>query len=209
MRYKPLINILIRTSNRPNYFNRLIGTIKRQTYKNVKLHISADTVQTIYYVNDAGYSAVCIDPYTKSSKLTFPWNLYLNDLLGQVKKGWILIIDDDDMLAHNRVLENLAVNLTDQNSMIVFKMRFPDGRIIPDDDNWGRIPFKRKQIAMPCFAFHSKWKNTVRFDGQRAGDFRFINGLLDYIGVEWFDEVVVQLDNYGNVGKRIDLKDKN
>jgi glycosyltransferase involved in cell wall biosynthesis len=200
------LNILIRTSHRPNYFKRLIATIERQTYRNINLVVSADSDETALYVEKAGYKPVIVDRLERSEKLTFPWNLYLNKLMASVDDGWIVFVDDDDMLAGETVVEQLMEKLADPDSMMVFRMRFPDGRVVPGDDYWGKVPFTRKQIAMPCFAFNSKWKSCARFDGQRAGDFRFINGLADFIGIEWLDLVVVQLDNFGNVGKRIDLK---
>ena len=79
---------------------------------------------------------------------------------------------------------------------------------MPGDDYWGKLPFVRKQISMPCFAFHSKWKDNVLFDAQRAGDFRFVNQLIEYVEIEWLNIPVVQLSNYGNLGRPVDLQDE-
>lgn len=203
---KPTLNILIRTSNRPNYFNRLVRNIQAQTYKNVRLLISADTAQTVAYVRKEGFEPVKVKHLQRSASQTFPWNLYLNHLLDAVIGGWIIFIDDDDMYADPLSLETIVRNLPDKNSMLVWQMRFPDGRLVPNHEHMGTTPFVRKQIAMPCFAFHSKWRKHVRFDGQRAGDFRVSNDLLKYVNVKWLEAPLVQLDNFGNVGKPIDLK---
>jgi len=201
-----LLNILIRTSERPNYFNRLIKTIRSQKYQNYRLIISADSVFTQSYVKAAGCRFIPVNKLHRSKQSTFPWNLYLNTLMEQVEHGWIMFIDDDDIYAHSHVLKMIGENLPGENNMLVWKMRFPDGRIVPGENYWRKIPFTRAQISMQCFAFHSKWKNTVQFDGQRAGDFRFTNRLLSYIDPEWLDIVAVQLTNFGNVGKPVDLK---
>lgn len=200
-----LLNILIRTSNRPNYFKRLIKNIEAQTYKNVNLLISVDTIESVNYVNASGNVPVVVERLTPNEKQTFPWNLYLNSLLDQVKEGWILIIDDDDQYAHQLILQIIADSLPDENSMLVWKMRFPDGRLVPDAHHFNKTPFVRKQIAMPCFAFHSKHKNRVRFDGNRAGDFRMVEQLQQFLKVEWLNITGVALDNFGNVGKAVDL----
>jgi glycosyltransferase involved in cell wall biosynthesis len=200
-----LLNILIRTSDRPNYFNRLIKTIRSQKYQNYRLIISADSSSTESYVKAAGCRFIPVKKLHRSKQFTFPWNLYLNTLMGQVKEGWIMFIDDDDMYAHSYVLNMIAESLPAEDRMLVWKMRFPDGRTVPGNSHWGKTPFTRAQISMQCFAFHSKWKDHVRFDGQRAGDFRFTNRLLSYVHPEWLDIVAVRLSNFGNVGKPVDL----
>lgn len=201
-----LLNILIRTSNRPNYFRRLIRNIESQSYPNYKLIISADTPETEKYVKKAGYQPVPVKRLYRNQKQTFPWNLYLNTLMNNVSDGWIIFMDDDDMYADNSALGLIAASLGDENSMLVWRLRFPDGRYVPAVNYMGKTPFTRKQIAMPCFAFHSKWKNRVRLDGQRAGDFRMANHLQQFLEVKWLDLALVKLDNFGNVGRPVDLK---
>jgi hypothetical protein len=187
------------------YFKRLTEIIKNQSYKNVNLIISSDTAFTGVYIIAEGLTPTPVKQLFRTVEQTFPWNLYLNQLMEDVKDGWILFIDDDDMYAHRHSLKRIVANLPDENSMLVWQMRFPDGRLVPDAEYIGLLPFVRKQIAMPCFAFHSKWKNAVRFDGQRAGDFRVANQLQRFLKVKWLSQPLVQLDNFGNVGKLVDL----
>jgi len=204
----PLLNILIRTSNRPNYFQRLMENIYSQDYKNYRLIISADTFETALYVAEyTGEKAtiVLVDKLHRTPQQTFPWNLYLNDLMNHVNDGWIMFMDDDDSYTGSSVFKLLAANLPGENSMLVWRLRFPDERCVPSAEHLYRTPFTRKQIAMPCFAFHSKWKNRVRFDGQRAGDYRIANQLQQFLIVEWLPLDLVQLDNFGNVGRNVDL----
>jgi len=205
---KLLLNILIRTSNRPDYFRRLLNTIEAQTNKNYRLIISADTPETENYVKAAGYNPIVVKRLFSSDRQTFPWNLYLNSLMKEVTGGWILFIDDDDMFAHQMVFKIIADCLPFEDRMLVWRMRFPDGRLVPGDNYWEKLPFVRKQISMPCFAFHSKWKDNVLFDAHRAGDFRFVNQLIKYVKTEWLDIPLVQLSNYGNVGKSVDLQNE-
>jgi glycosyltransferase involved in cell wall biosynthesis len=202
---EPFLNILIRTSERPNYFNRLIKTIQLQRYQNYRLIISVDSSFMESYVKAAGYRFIPVKKMHRSKQSTFPWNLYLNTLMDHVEEGWIMFIDDDDMYAHPYVFNMIADSLPDQNRMLIWKMRFSDGRTVPGNSYWGKTPFTRTQISMQCFAFHSKWKDHVRFDGQRAGDFRFTNRLLSYIHPEWLDIIAVRLSNFGNAGKANDI----
>jgi glycosyltransferase involved in cell wall biosynthesis len=209
---RPLLNILIRTSNRPNYFQRLMENIQSQKYKNYRLIISADTTETAKYVSKftgENTTLVVVPRLERSPQHTFPWNLYLNTLMDHVSEGWIMFMDDDDVYADNSVFGLIASLLEDENSMLIWRLRFPDGRNVPAQEYMGKTPFTRKQIAMPCFAFHSKWKNHVRFDGQRAGDFRMACQLQQFLDVKWLDRTLVVLDNFGNVGKPVDLKNQN
>ncbi len=214
MNSKPLLNILIRTSNRPNYFARLLDNLEGQFYKNIKLIISADTPESADYAWQLSHKRFNTTIHTsirleRSENQTFPWNLYLNDLMSLVSDGWILFMDDDDGYAHQMALKLIADNIPDPESMLVWQMRFPDGRLVPSPKHIGLLPFSRKQIGMPCFAFHSKHKTKFRFDGMRAGDFRFAMQMLQHLKVDWLELPLVQLDNYGNAGKNVDLKVKN
>lgn len=206
----PLLNILIRTSGRPNYFRRLMENIYSQDYKNFRLIISADSAETFEYIKentDEKAAIVRVPKLVRTPEQTFPWNLYLNDLMDEVKEGWIMFMDDDDQYNDSSTFKLISTHLSDKNSMLVWRLRFPDGRYVPAMEYLGKTPFTRKQIAMPCFAFHSKWKNRIRFDGQRAGDFRVANQLQQFLAVEWCNWPLVQLDNFGNVGKRVDLQE--
>lgn len=203
---QPQLNILIRTSGRPLYFHRLMENIRLQTYRNYSLFVSADTKETAAYVTRAGIEPVMVERLERSEMYSFPWNLYLNRLMDQVKEGWILFMDDDDLYAHTSVFKIVANHLPPENRMLVWQMRFPDGRIVPGLPYMHKTPFTRREIGMPCFAFHSKWRSHVRFDGHRAGDYRFANALLNFLKLEWLEQPLVLLDNFGNAGNRMDLK---
>ena len=206
---KPLLNILIRTSNRPNYFSRLSENLILQSNQYFDCLVSVDTPESVQYVLEEGLSYIIMPyKYKPSKNLTFPWNLYLNILMDHIAEGWILFMDDDDIYSSSDSLQIIAENLPDENSMLVWQMRFPDGRLVPFHDYIGKLPFTRRQIGMPCFAFHSKWKNRVRFDGQRAGDYRITNQLQKFLKVKWLEMPLVQLGNFGNAGRTLDLKTK-
>lgn len=200
------LNILIRTSGRPAYFERLIKNIRRQSYTNYRLIVSADNEETSKYVQEAGIAPVIVERMEKSEHYSFPWNLYLNTLMEQVDGGWVMFMDDDDLYAHDFVFEIIARSLPSTSGMLVWQMMFPDGRQVPDHLFMHKTPFTRKQIGMPCFAFYSCWIEFAKFDGQRAGDYRFAYNLQQFLKVSWLEVPLVMLDNFGNAGNRMDLK---
>jgi len=131
---------------------------------------------------------------------TAPWNLYLNDMILLAKPGWVLILDDDDVLAHERVLRELAINLKDTRSLVLTRMEWPNGRIIPGEDYFGKEPV-RKHIGMPCFCWHTDYNNLVKFDGLRAGDYRVVAMLYKKIPKHiLISRPIVRTGNTGLVG---------
>ena len=143
----------------------------------------------------------------RDTQNTFPWNIYLNVLMQKVSRGWIIFIDDDDFLFDENSLQVIAGSLPDENSLLVYRMQYPDGRILPGPEYFGKLPFVRKNISMQCFCFHSKFCNKVFFDAKRAGDLRFLNDLLLHIdNIKWLDKIVVGLSNFGLNGLKQDLQ---
>jgi len=205
----PLINILIRTSNRPNYFKKCIFSVKNQTYKNFNIIVSVDDKYTDLYVEDEGIIPVIVNLNPKDEINICPWNLHLNSLISEVESGWILILDDDDCFRDNNVLKNIAKNIErfDKNTLHVWQMQWPTGRIIPERVYIGVTPFVRKHIGMPCFTFHSKFKNKITFDAMRAADFRVVNKLAAIVSkVNWINKTFINIGNTGLIGAAKDLK---
>jgi hypothetical protein len=133
---------------------------------------------------------------------TAPYNAYLNNLIDQVKGGWILILDDDDYLANDQVLENLVKRLVDDNVIYFTRMRWPNGRIIPSDQNFMSQQIVRKDIGMPCFIFHAKHKHKVAFRPVKQGDFDFVSRLGTIVKRKcWIDMITTQIGNTGLYGK--------
>jgi len=208
---EPLINILIRTCGRPNSFARCMDSIMEQTYTNYKVHVSVDDQYDDLYVEDYGIIPTIVYPgrkgSTPSGEKICHWNLYLNKLMDQVHDGWIFILDDDDYLSHNKALQVIADNimLYDAETMHVWQMTWPNGRIIPEPEFIGVVPFVRKHIGMPCFTFHFKYKYN-RFDDLRAGDFRFINKLSTHVKhINFIETILINIGNTGLVGQKKDI----
>jgi hypothetical protein len=133
---------------------------------------------------------------------TAPWNLYLNELIKCTKEGWVLILDDDDYLAHNNVLNEIWANVSTiiTNTLLLTRMEWPTGRIIPGNDLFGKLPM-RKHIGMPCFLWHTRQNSLVKFDGFRAGDFRMVLKLYNHIPNKiLISNPIVKVGNTGLVG---------
>ncbi len=214
---KPLINILTRTSNRPNGFDICVNSIKNQTYENINHIVSYDDDLDLNYINNYNVSKIKInrEEIIKNDKSVNPnnpnfWfsphNLYCNSLLDEVKDGYIMFLDDDDMLLHENVIEVIVNNIVDEDTILIWKMQYPDGRLLPDSNSYETKSIRLGGIGSPCFLFHSKWKDFYRWDTYKCGDYRFLEKLYKKIpNNKWINSPFIKLNNSGGLGKKEDI----
>jgi len=213
-----LINILTRTSNRPNGFKICQESISKQTYKNINHMVSYDNDDDLKYLNNyPNIKKVKIDreEVIKNDKSVNPnnpnfWfsphNLYCNSLLDEVKDGYIMFLDDDDMLLHENVIEVIVNNIVDEDTLLIWKMQYPDGRLLPDNNSFKTKSIRLGGIGLPCFLFHRKWKDLYRWDAYKCGDYRFLEKLYKKIpNNKWINSPFIKLNNSGGLGKKEDI----
>ena len=196
---KPLINILVRTSGRPNYFNDCVKSIYNQTYKNWNLIIGVDNKSTLTYSQSAlgrdviyDYSKLVIPPTPNSDEygIKFPYNLYLNDLQNEVKDGYVIYLDDDDKLSDEHSLLKLINVIKTNDDFVIWRVKFPN-RLVPSDKNFGGPPVM-KDISGIGFSFHIK--NKEIWEPYKRGDYRVAKKLYDKIPNKIFlNEIITTL----------------
>jgi len=193
----PLFNILIRTSNRPKFFERCLRSVEAQTLKDWRIIVSVDNEETEEYVREYPYEYIRVYPEVQCF-----WNLYCNDLLSFVKGGWVIYLDDDVTMI-TEALETIAQYTDNNKNVIVWKYQFASGRVIPEELFWERRPV-RQHIDTGCFCHHSSQR--VQWDSFRAADFRVIRNLwYKRLKFMWIDKVLFMAGNNGDVGKKNDL----
>lgn len=204
----PLINILTRTSNRPNYFKKCIDSVNKQTYTNIRHIISVDDKPSIGYVEKEECEYISIDRINKKKHNDAPYNLYLNKLNKKVIDGWVMYLDDDDEFISDESLKQIVSNIKNENQLLLWRVKFPN-RLIPENIHWGKKP-SITHISMIGFMYHSKYINRIEFDDQRCADYRYISTLYNMVDeVVWIDNVytgIQRTGGMGGLGKRDDLK---
>lgn len=189
---KPIINILTRTSGRPNAFKQCVDSINSQAYDNINhMIITDDEVNFDYihkYYND-GIHLVDREALIKNDKsvnpntgVYSPHNLYFNGIKDYVKDGWVIYLDDDDYLIDNMVILDIVneINLVDEDTIIYWRMLYGNGNVLPiiiDDTN----PPKLGGIGSPCFTYNTKYLDGVIWDGWKCADFRVVSKLHNTI----------------------------
>ena len=167
------INILTRTSNRPIGFKFTYLSIKEQSYSNIHHIVAYDNKEDLPYLDDLKIELVDVtqmnmaDNYPKTDSegnLFAPYNLYCNSLLDTVEDGWILFLDDDDSLYHSKVIKELVDIINDDYStdnIFIWQMRYPDGRVLPANNQVDQRIIKKNYIGSPCYIFHSSYVNAA------------------------------------------------
>ena len=209
----PVINILTRTSNRPNGFKRCRESIVNQTYKNIRHLVSIDNLNDEAYVKAHNVEYFFMDKEAISKEPDIPdpktgnrfiYNLYLNHLINQVKEGWVFILDDDDYFADQYCVQKMVNAIKNTTDIILWQMKYPNGQTLPSLQELGAPP-KLARISSQCFMVHSGIAKTIRWDGWKCGDFRFVQKAYAKTGEKRIiREVLVNLGGAG-LGMKKDI----
>jgi hypothetical protein len=210
----PLINILTRTSNRSNYFNRCCDSIDAQTYKKINHIVATDNKNDIAYVEKRWRKPILINceeliKNDNSPKLTPPYsphNLYFNVMHNRIQDGWVIYLDDDDYFRNKYTVERI-VNLIDkanEDTMFIWRMTWGNGYlpIIIDKNN----PPKLGEIGGSCFTFNKKYIEHINWDSWKCSDFRIIDKLYKIMPFKVFIPEVFIIVPIANGGNKRDIK---
>jgi len=215
---RPLINIITRTSNRPNFFEANRASISSQTYPSIRHIVGYDDIESESYLNGypdvekfyipSDYADKSIDIPDPMTGGRFKYNLYFNFLFNKVEDGWILILDDDDHLANNKVVAHMASHLKYKTDMLIFQMQYKNGNVLPA--KLYKKPVIGK-IGSPCILIHSSIAKRIKWDGWKCADYRYISKCWDYSERKiWLNTPLINIGStIGNFGARNDANSEN
>ena len=169
-------NVLIRTSNRPQYFDKCLLSILNQNYKNYHVYVCYDKIESLSYLGKYNnHPKVTYFPVSVDSKEKYRFNLYMNTLLEKVPNDeWVLFLDDDDKYTHNLIFKTINSKITSDNDLLIWKFMRPDKLIFPPDYK----NIKCGQIDTTCFTFNKKNIKSSRWGDKQCGDFYFFDQLV-------------------------------
>lgn len=187
-----LINILIRTSFRPNLFKICIESIYTQTYKNINIIVSYDDDRALEYIPEEFQKVrVC------KSDAPFFYDNYCNDLKELVTDGWFFFMDDDDILYDHMALEKISKYLNGIGGVVCQFNR--NGKLKPSNELIRTKRIQRSKIGMPCLFLHHSLKNVAYFDGSvGASDYLFIKDVALKVKLKFVPIAVVYAGSRGN-----------
>lgn len=208
MNQKEKLNIIIRTSNRPQYFYRCIESVKKFSPQ-AKVHITVDDINDLDYVikyaEGLDYSYYLLDKEIITNicekipieRKSFIFNYYIN-IVKPFLNGWCLFLDDDDELLINLDFEK------DNNNIYLFKVDVVT-KIVPTERNFGNTPVLN-DISGLCIVFHHT--QMVDWTPQRGGDYSFISEMYEKYPAVWNENIISKVQLAPHFGKTGDLKDK-
>lgn len=184
---QPLINILIRTSNRPALFARCIESVRRQTYKNVHIMVGHDRASALDYIPN---ELQTVFVYADNTFVYF-YDLYCNELKAKVADGWFLFLDDDDQLLPG-ALSQFAAHLTEPGAIICQFIR--NGIPKPRDNYIRHKIIQEGKIGLPCLVLHHSYKHIGQLDGHKGGDYRYIKEVTSKVPTKFIALPLVTTD---------------
>ena len=171
----PTIHILTRSGNRPQSFSNLKQSLEEQSYKNYIHYISNDNKDCTFLKNEKNVINVY---HLKKKKKGFrhcPYNLYINELVEEVKDGWIIIIDDDAKFINNNFLFQLSRICRSQSKkkIIIYKTYIGPGKTeFPSS-----IDLDLGTVDMSNICIHSSVLKKFLFNDSCCGDYHLIRRL--------------------------------
>ena len=194
------VYILIRTSRRPEFFGKMMESVERQTYPNIKTIVHSDDPRDEYVRGDI---VLKLPAFTREFG-TGPYNLYQNRLLDAIPDGpgWYCFIDDDDMYASDDVIERLVKNAK-RDHINVGRVTRWNGVIFPSQ--WG----KQKSFQTEIFFLHADHKKKAKWWGNKGGDHHYTKQLTRVLPINWIDNLMICVAQEGKGhGKKIDKGNK-
>lgn len=210
----PVVNILVRTSKRPNFFKHCINSILKQTYKNINIFVSIDDKENDYTIKYPVYPIFVdkIEPEVKkvhneSYGRLMIYNVYFNKMYDYIKDGLILYLDDDDKYNDNEALQKIVEEYKKGNELIFWRVKIGN-KIIPENEYFGKAPVVF-QINGTGFAFDSKYKNIALWEPWKRGDFRVASILHSKINNKsYINEVLTSAQDGAHHGLAIDISEE-
>jgi len=172
------LNILIRTSMRPEYFKTCIESVLSQNYTNYNIFICYDKKESLSYLeNYSTIHNISIHYIEINSDEKYKFNLYNNYLMSLVNDGFILFLDDDDMFAHNNVLKIINENLANDDTILLWKFMRPDKLIYPSNIKH----IKLGEIDTTSVCFNKKYQYLSEWNDKKNGDYFFYSNMFKSI----------------------------
>jgi glycosyltransferase involved in cell wall biosynthesis len=177
------VYILIRTSRRPEFFGRLLESIKSQTYKNIVTIVHTDDPRDSYVEGD-----IIIKGKVHAQNVgSAPYNLYNNELLKAIphdKPGWIHFIDDDDIYTSDDIIEKMVDKCKKDHLNVCHVMRW-NNKIFPE--KW----LVQKSFQTECFIVHTDYGRKAKWWSNKGGDHYYSKQLTQILPINWIENILI------------------
>jgi len=173
--YNTTFNIVIRTHNRPEMFDICYESILDQTYKNYKIYIIYQDIDSDSYILSYASEKTFMLKGNKINNETNYYDDYCNQILPYINEGWIIYLDDDNRFVNSDVLSFLDNEIGSNPSSKIITTGFArtDNVIFPDISK----P-TLGQLDTANFCIKNDIKNYSKWTTNRDGDYYYFSKLL-------------------------------
>lgn len=221
----PVINIITRTHKRPKYFDNCVKSITHQSYQNIRHIVTYQTEEDYNYVKQYTHNIIPVKvPNVKKDLAKFttiydnvradhaPYNAHFNYAYDVVNEGWILHVDDDDMLKYSNSIECIVNNIKSfsiENILHLWTVDFQD-YVVPHPKVLPRYKagekFIRGNVSTIGICFHSSYKKVAQWHEWALGDWDVYQKLDKQISNRNFIEATLTgLQSYPGKGESNDI----
>jgi len=189
-----VINILTRTSKRPEAFQQCYRSILSQTYRKINWIVSVHDDESFEYASKLCKNVIRVEEKEHRSEYKNrhePYNSYINNLLEAVEDGYIMFLDDDDYFTSPTSLEKVVPHLEEDKLLTWLVMC--QGNLIPDEGALKAPVLIPTMITASSFMFHSKHKWAAKWDSVKGADYRCVQRLSWLLNYKWLHEVIVTI----------------
>lgn len=168
----PKLALITRTGRREKCFNKLLNSIRQQTFLNFEHILSNDNPNCSYlndYRNESNVKVIEVAPHRE--KKCF-YNLYFNDLFAHVSpEAWIVLVDDDSMLHDRTSLQKLAyfLNGKSPNTLVI-----QDSYLYGNKDRFPQQSARANNFFLNVdtsnLVFNQRLCNNIQLSGNCEGD---------------------------------------
>lgn len=205
-----MINILVRLHKDLNKFNKTINSILSQSYKSFRIIVCVDDIDLFFYTKNiynfckfiyidpigiyAGERTDEIDSNCPSNNkhiygdLFIP-NIYFNILHQYIEPGYILYLDNGDIILEKDMFK-ICSDIFDTKSNIIYQILTKNKKISPS--KWLGFPVLSR-IDSSSIMFHSDF--IENWTGYRCGDFRVIKKICLKKNTIFLEKVLIEKDN--------------
>lgn len=204
-----LINVLTRTSNRPEAFKRCFESYQSQNHTAKRMVVGVDNDETRKYVEEIVGDDRTVDivvyPHTpkdpERGDAHAPYNEYINTLLDHVGFGYILVLDDDDVFTSETSLATIASH-AEEDKLILWRTEMPYG-VVPHPQMENAPVLIPQQVTSCGYTWHSKHKWAIHWNPVKEADYRCAQTLSRLLPMKRLAATLVAVPSVG-MGDRKD-----
>lgn len=176
----PLVSVIIPSYNRYRTLNRLISSIREQTYKNIEIIVVNDCSDDIRYIEEPINDVIIIHLEENSTK-KFGYRCigYVrNEGLKICKGDYICFIDDDDIFLQDKIKTQLEFMMNNDYFITFTESYMCHGNYKEDTDKKRYVQDEYIEYYKNILKFNKKFPNVLTYEDIKKHNFIIASSVM-------------------------------